>query len=54
MKKIGVLLTIVAVIWITFSCVRTKQCCKRDFRGLECVSRCDYEVCPVGYPIEQR
>lgn len=35
----------------SIGCAVYKQCCRRDFRGLECITMCVSQVCPVTHPI---
>jgi hypothetical protein len=52
-KKIFLVALVVAFSGAAYSCIKTKQCCKRDYKGnLSCITKCDYQYCPYNYPIE--
>lgn len=52
-KKIIVLMCLILTIAGTaYACYKKKQCCKRDYKGLTCITVCDYQFCPYDYPIE--
>jgi hypothetical protein len=37
---------------LALACYKHKQCCQRDYRGMQCITVCDYERCPYDFPIE--
>ncbi len=45
-------IAILIAIGSAYACYQTKQCCKRDYKGLQCITKCDYQYCPYDYPIE--
>lgn len=55
MRKLTlILLAVLLTAGTAYACVKYKQCCMQDFRGLQCITMCDYELCPYNYPIEVR
>lgn len=52
-KKILILaLGLSLISTVTYACYKTKQCCKQDYTGVSCITKCDYELCPYNYPME--
>lgn len=51
-KIIWIAIAIGACASISYACYKKKQCCKKDYSGMSCVQKCDYEFCPYNYPIE--
>lgn len=37
---------------VVFACFQTKQCCQRTFQGLQCITVCSTDICPISHQIE--